>query len=109
MPAAQPDPALTEGPEAMVFLSGMHDDDWNTLLSHTKRAAFRAGDIVVRHGEHDRSLYIIVDGRLTLEFPNADEPSHQVVVMEAGAVLGEMSFFDGLPRSVDVRAVTDGE
>jgi CRP-like cAMP-binding protein len=108
MAAGQPDPAV-EAPEPLVFLSGLHDDDWNKLLSHTRRAVFHAGDVVMHQGERDRSLYIIVDGRLVLEFPNDSETSRPLMVMEAGAVLGEMSFFDGLPRSVGVRALTDGD
>jgi CRP/FNR family transcriptional regulator, cyclic AMP receptor protein len=63
---------------------------------------FRAGEDVVRAGDVDRALYVVLRGRLeaVLPAPNA---------IDEGSVFGELAFLDGLPRSATVRALEDGE
>jgi len=63
---------------------------------------FRAGEDVVRAGDVDRSLYVVLDGRLAPSVGGS-------AAIEAGSVFGELAFLDGLPRSATVRATADGE
>lgn len=37
---------------------------WDRLLPFVERRAFRAGEEVIRRGEIDRALYVVVDGSL---------------------------------------------
>ena len=65
-----------------------------------------AGSWIVDQTGNDRDVYIIMTGRLRAVLHNA----RQDVIftdMEAGSFFGEMSAFDGLPRSLSVFAVND--
>lgn len=88
----------------MVILPRLSDDDWRRLLSYTARRRFSAGDRVIRAGDRDRSLHLIAEGTLQV----APQRGRPALVVAAGSVIGEFAFFDGLPRSADVLALSDG-
>jgi CRP/FNR family cyclic AMP-dependent transcriptional regulator len=95
---------------ALVFLPDLRDEDWEKILAHTVTRRFSAGDMVIQIGEIDRALYIISEGTLETLIPHGNgRTMRRVNTIEAGSVIGEMAFFDGLPRSASVRALTDGE
>lgn len=105
-----PDAAERERAEDLVFLPAQSEGDWTKLLGFTEMRRFAAGDIVVREGETDRALYIVSGGTLELLIPGAGRRGlRRLSTFEAGAVIGEMSFFDGQPRSATIRAVTDSD
>jgi CRP-like cAMP-binding protein len=81
------------------FLEDRGDEDWALLLEHTETRLFRAGQTVLTEGEHDRALYLLVDGRL-------QAPSGPVAPV---STFGEIAFLDGRPRAVTVTAATDAE
>jgi CRP-like cAMP-binding protein len=89
------------------LLSGGSDRDWATLNRYTLNRRFRAGEIVIGEGDSDRALYIVTDGVLEAVLPG--RKNRRLSTFEAGSVIGELSFFDGGPRSAQVRAVTDAE
>jgi CRP/FNR family transcriptional regulator, cyclic AMP receptor protein len=91
------EPLATDNPPG--FLEGQGDEDWALLLEHTETRIFRAGQDVLTQGEHDRALYLLVDGRLTA-------PSGAVAPV---STFGEVAFLDGRPRAVTVTATTDAE
>ena len=65
-----------------------------------------AGAWIVDQTAHDRDVYFIMTGRLRALLHNA----RQDVIftdMEAGSFFGELSAFDGEPRSLSVFAVND--
>jgi CRP/FNR family transcriptional regulator, cyclic AMP receptor protein len=81
------------------FLEDRDDTDWALLLEHTETRLFRAGQDVLTQGEHDRALYLLVDGHLRA-------PSGAVAPV---STFGEVAFLDGRPRAVTVTATTDAE
>ena len=85
-----------------MFLHGRSREDWSRLARHADRVRFRAGEDLVRAGEVDRSLYVVLAGRLEAAVGGA-------APIGAGSVFGELTFLDGLPRSATVRATADGE
>jgi CRP/FNR family transcriptional regulator, cyclic AMP receptor protein len=89
-----------------VLLDGWSDAQWQKLRSFTEHRRFRAGELVVGSGDSDRSLYIIVEGTLEVTVGGRHTPP---IAIHAGSLIGEVAFFDGLPRGADVRAVTDAD
>ena len=63
-------------------------EEWEALLAATETLRFRPGDVVLRAGERDRALYLLLDGRLT------SDPTGSSV--SAPAVVGAVAFLDGL-------------
>jgi CRP/FNR family transcriptional regulator, cyclic AMP receptor protein len=92
--SAQPAPEQPRG-----FLEDRGEQDWDLLLEHTETHLHRAGDVVLRQGQLDRALYLLVDGWLLA-------PSGGVHPV---STFGEAAFLDGRPRAVTVTATTDAE
>ena len=82
---------------------------WDRLLAFVERRAFHAGEEVIRRGEIDRALYIVVDGSLEARVTEGRAGKGAAVPVPPGSVIGEIGFFDGKPRTATVTAITDGE
>jgi CRP-like cAMP-binding protein len=96
--------------EEQYFLADCAEDDWATLLQHTHSRRFLAGEPVLEPTTTERAFYLIIDGTLEAIRPDGRRrPERPLATFNAGTVIGELSFFDGRPRSALVRAVTDGE
>lgn len=82
---------------------------WDRLLPFVERRAFRAGEDVIKRGEIDRALYIVIDGSLEARITEGRAGKGAAVRFPAGSVIGEIGFFDARARTATVTAVTDGE
>jgi CRP/FNR family cyclic AMP-dependent transcriptional regulator len=91
------------------FLAGSHDEDWERIERYCVRRRFRAGEAIVRQGEIDRSLVIVLSGSLELVVSDRRGRKRAVTVIDAPSVVGEISFFDAGPRSGTLRALAPGE
>ena len=82
-------------------------DDLDCLLSHSRPVLFTAGEVIVREGARGESLYQLISGRVKVE--KEVQPGRLIHVAELGPgeVFGEMTLFQGLPRSATVRALED--
>lgn len=72
----------------------------------TERQVRRDG-AVVRRGDADGSLLVLVHGRLRAGSMSADGREVTIGLVEPGGVVGEISLLDGRPRSMDVVAMLD--
>jgi CRP/FNR family cyclic AMP-dependent transcriptional regulator len=106
---SQPPAPLGDAGQADYFLPDATDQEWATLLGHTRHRWFSAGDAVIAAGAGDRSLYLILDGSLEVLVERGRRGHRRVASLGAGSVIGELSFFDGGTRSALVRAVTAAE
>lgn len=82
-------------------------NEWNKLLSHTKLHPFGAGEVVIKQGDLDRSLFFVGSGTLDVAVTSAGGVE-LLAHIGPGSVIGEQAFFDGQPRSANVTGVTDG-
>jgi CRP/FNR family cyclic AMP-dependent transcriptional regulator len=101
----------TEGEERsdpLLFLADRSDDDWTRLLHYTEVRRFGADETILKAGDFDRALYIVVDGRLEILLPGAESDIH-LGTIGPGSVTGEIAFLDAGPRSATIRALADGE
>jgi CRP/FNR family cyclic AMP-dependent transcriptional regulator len=84
------------------FLGDWPDEAWDRLLEFTEVRRFRQGELVIRAGDRDRSLFIVAEGALAVLGPKGKA----IATIEEGSVVGEQVFADGQERSADVRALT---
>ncbi len=83
------------------------------FLRHLAQVAtyrrFRAGDVLCTKGECGSSLFVLLKGQAVVV--GVDDLGREVILslLKPGDFFGELSLIDGLPRSSDVVAVTDGE
>jgi CRP/FNR family cyclic AMP-dependent transcriptional regulator len=90
------------------FLGDLHETDLAVVLGYTQARLYEPGEFAVRHGDLDRSFFIISRGSFEVLVPT-DAGAQRVRVLEPGDLFGEVGFFDGLPRSADVVALEEAE
>jgi CRP-like cAMP-binding protein len=93
---------------AAGFLDGLYDDEIATVLSFTEARCYAAGELAIRCGDTDRGLYVITAGSFEVLVPTPGGP-RLACIFRPGDIFGDLAFFDGEPRSADVRAVEDSE
>jgi CRP/FNR family cyclic AMP-dependent transcriptional regulator len=93
-------------PDAQYFLPAALERDWADLLQATTTRRLDAGQTLIEPGAGDRSLYLVIEGRLEVLLPVSRRRWRQVASVGAGNVIGELSFFDGDTRSAMVRALS---
>lgn len=91
---------------AGMLLADATDEEWATLLEHTRYRRFGPGEVVVTAGARDQSLYLVLEGQLEVLAPHGRRRYRRIASVGAGSVIGELSFFDGDTRSALVRAAT---
>lgn len=89
-----------------LLLGDASDDEWAMLLRHARQRRFSPSETVVTAGSWEQSLYIVLEGQLEVLAPRGRRGYRRIASVEAGSVIGELSFFDGGARSALVRAVT---
>lgn len=104
-----PGETAAEAARQLVFLADLSPEGWGKLLARTGAQRFRAGEVLVRAGEAQPALYIVASGSLEVLGTDRRGRERRVAVIDQGSVFGEQSFFDRLPRSATVRALTAGE
>jgi SulP family sulfate permease len=103
-----PVPSGDERPDQLIFMPERSPAQWDRLLAFVERRGFRAGEKVVKRGDTDRALYIVLDGSLEARVTEGRAGNAAAVQFPAGTVFGEIGFFDGEARTATVTAVTDG-
>jgi len=106
-----PEPEGGESTAAELnFLPHWDEDRWSRLLGFTEHRRFLEGDLVIREGDRDSSVFILTLGSLQILMPSRGIGKWRMAgTVTAGAVIGEQAFLDGQPRSATLRALTDGE
>jgi CRP-like cAMP-binding protein len=90
-----------------VLLPDASEADWTTILEFTQARRFGPGQIVLEAGGPGGSLYLVLEGTIEVLAPRSGfARSRRADLLGAGSMVGEVSFFDGEPRSMGVRALT---
>ncbi|MEM9784019.1 MAG: cyclic nucleotide-binding domain-containing protein, partial [Pseudomonadota bacterium] len=91
-----------------MAVSGMQappsDPDRAALLTRLPRRIVQAGETVLRRGDPSGDMLVLESGRVSIMRAGADGPPVRLRDMRAGAVLGEIGFAAGVPRTQDVVA-----
>ena len=90
------------------FLSRLHEEEAAQVLNFTQARRYRAGELAVTEGGTDNALFLIHSGSFEVLLAAEGGPL-RVGTLRRGDIFGELSFFDGAPRSADVRALEDSE
>ena len=77
------------------------------FLDLASRHRFGAGEVILHEGRETRCLWFILAGSCEVVKALPEGGERVLASLEAGALFGEMSFFNPAPHSADVRAVDD--
>jgi len=92
------------------LLPSWRDENWHQLFEFTNLRNVKAGGVLIRRGEADRTLFFVTRGELEVIVHSGNGLSmDRVALLGPGSVLGELAFFDSGPRSAGAWAVSDCE
>lgn len=90
-----------------LYLMGILDDtDIEWLVQHGSRQFVPARTTLITEGQAIDSLYVLLDGRLSVTRRGA---AQEVASLLSGEIVGEMSFVDSRPPSASVVAAQDSQ
>ncbi len=92
--------ALDDNP---MFADSWTPERLQQLVEFSEARYLDYGEVLIRAGDRDRTVYIVQEGALEAVVTTASGVRRHPI--GPGAVLGELAFFDGSPRSADVVAV----
>ena len=76
---------------------------WDVLAAYLQPFALKTGQVLTEQGAHDRILYFIESG--TLSVHHEDENAHvRMAMVGSGSLVGEGGFFSHQPRTATVQA-----
>lgn len=92
----------------VLFLFGqLNDDDLEWMLKAGRKRPVREGEVLIRQGVPVDEVFILLEGRLAVWLQLRRGPEREIARLQAGEIVGEMSFVDTRPPSATVRAVED--
>jgi CRP-like cAMP-binding protein len=92
----------------VLFLFGqLNDDDVEWLLRAGRKRPVAAGETLIHQGSHVDSVFIVLTGRLAVRLRPRHGDEREIARLNAGEIVGEMSFVDSRPPSATVRALDD--
>lgn len=81
------------------------------LASSMTFVSLGGGEVIIRQGELDATLYILYHGRLRVfvkpEGPQSSQETTFIAEISAGQIVGEIAFLTNRPRTGTVRAIRD--
>jgi CRP-like cAMP-binding protein len=81
-------------------------DQWRTIAPYLTRHDIRAGDLLIKQGDTDRTMYFLGQGSLQVFVTGGPPGSNRIAILRAGSVVGEPGLFTDGPRAANVEAMT---
>ncbi|MFL6665056.1 MAG: cyclic nucleotide-binding domain-containing protein [Rhizobacter sp.] len=81
-------------------------DQWRTIAPYLTRHDIRAGDLLIKQGDTDRTMYFLGDGSLQVFVTGGPPGSNRIAILRTGSVVGEPGLFNDGPRMANVEAMT---
>jgi CRP/FNR family transcriptional regulator, cyclic AMP receptor protein len=92
----------------VLFLFGqLNDDDVEWMLTAGSRRFLPAGSTLIEQGVPVDAVFILLEGKLAVWLKPRRGPERELARLNAGEIVGEMSFVDARPPSATVRALED--
>jgi CRP-like cAMP-binding protein len=81
-------------------------DQWRSIAPYLTRHDIRAGDLLVKQGDTDRTMYFLSQGSMQVFISGGPPGANRIAILRAGAVVGEPGLFSDGPRMANVEAMT---
>src|SRR6202795_3067991 len=91
------------------LFSRLDSQERTALSAMLKPRTFLAGERIFSAGDRGDALYIIRSGQVRMELTTNEGECLLLNEVDAGEVLGEISFLDAGPRTASAIAVVDSE
>ena len=92
----------------VLFLFGqLNDDDVEWMLANGAKRTIPVQGVLIQQGVVSDFVFIVLEGRLAVWLKPRRGPEREIALLNAGEIVGEMSFVDARPPSATVRAVEE--
>ncbi|HWH83963.1 MAG TPA: cyclic nucleotide-binding domain-containing protein [Burkholderiaceae bacterium] len=81
-------------------------EQWRSVAPYLTHHEIRAGDLLIKQGDTDRSMYFLAQGSLQVFVTGGPPGSNRIAILRAGSVVGEPGLFSDSPRMANVEAMT---
>ncbi|HUG22539.1 cyclic nucleotide-binding domain-containing protein [Piscinibacter sp.] len=81
-------------------------DQWRIIAPYLTRHDIRAGDLLIKQGDSDRTMYFLGQGSLQVFVTGGPPGSNRIAILRAGSVVGEPGLFSDVARMANVEAMT---
>ncbi|MFY9479768.1 MAG: cyclic nucleotide-binding domain-containing protein [Pseudomonadota bacterium] len=88
------------------FRPRLDAQQWRVFCQYLTRHELRSGDLLIKQGDHDRTVYFLGQGSLQVFVTGAAPGASRIAILRAGSVLGEPGLFADGPRMANVEAMT---
>lgn len=88
------------------FRPRLDAQQWRVFCQYLTRHELRSGDLLIKQGDHDRTVYFLGQGSLQVFVTGGAPGASRIAILRAGAVLGEPGLFADGPRMANVEAMT---
>jgi CRP/FNR family cyclic AMP-dependent transcriptional regulator len=92
--------------KVLYILGELSDSDVEWLIATGSKERLLAGETLINQGTPITTLYIVLDGQLSVCTARGDRES-EIARLGSGEIIGEMSFVDSRPPSATVKALSD--
>lgn len=89
------------------LFSHLKEEELERLAAHSDYCSFNFGEVIIREGERDDRLYILISGRVNVFKSYGTKKEKRLRTLEPPAYFGEMALIDDLVRSATVVAMRD--
>ncbi|HWA29956.1 MAG TPA: mechanosensitive ion channel family protein [Rhizomicrobium sp.] len=90
----------------LLFHHVLSDAEQEELAGHSKPVELTKGSILMHQGDAAVSMFIVLEGAISIAINTPAGEQQEVAVSAAGDVVGEMSLMTGAPRTATVTALT---
>ena len=80
-----------------TIFEGMGIRELHAIASVVTVEIFKPGDVMIREGEENSSIYLVVQGKITIFEGYGSDAQKEKVTIGEGSFLGELSLFTRLP------------
>jgi CRP-like cAMP-binding protein len=77
-----------------------------TLAQNFYQIKLDTGESLIRQGDNDRNVYVLLDGTFDVFVTNSTSNQQHLHTVGKGAIFGDMAFFTGQPRSATIIAAS---
>ena len=92
----------------IAIFEGLYVGELAVIGSVTEEVSHPAGDLVIKEGDHGDTMYLIIEGDVSVSKEARAEkgPVVEIARMRTGNCFGEMALFEEAPRSATIRTIS---
>jgi CRP/FNR family transcriptional regulator/CRP/FNR family cyclic AMP-dependent transcriptional regulator len=91
----------------VTFFTSLLPDEKLALSKRAKEQVYPKNEVIFRKGDPGLRLYIIKSGKVKIVLPSQDGKEAIIAILSNGDFFGELSLFDGKPRSASAITIDD--